>query len=97
MPEPVFAKCLGEEIWALLLEKALAKFCGSYAALSGGTVGWAFQALTGELKIVSYQKLEKNWRRRLMNREKQLQKGARNPMSSWWCWSPGHWEEGIEI
>ena len=76
VPEPVFAKCLGEEIWALLLEKAVAKFCGGYGALSGGTVGWAFQVLTGEPKIVSYQKKERSWQRRLMNREKQLEKGA---------------------
>jgi len=88
VPEPTFAKPLGEEIWVLLLEKAVAKFCGSYGVLSGGTVAWAFQLLTGETEIVSYQKLpEETWRRRFMNREKQIMKGAKNPLSCWWNWN----------
>lgn len=45
---PSFAKCSTSSIWPLLLEKAFAKFCGSYAALEGGQTIWALEALTGD-------------------------------------------------
>ena len=32
----------------ILIEKAFAKFCGSFAALDGGHELWAFEALTGD-------------------------------------------------
>ncbi|CAE7386954.1 Lmf1 [Symbiodinium sp. CCMP2456] len=84
---PTFAKPLGEEIWVQLIEKAMAKFCGSYGALSGGGVAWAFQVLTGAIHVLSFEKLsENNWRRRFMHQQKQLERGARNPRSSWWKW-----------
>lgn len=44
---PVFAKPKGNELWVLLLEKAFAKFVGSYGRLDGGHTMWAFQAMTG--------------------------------------------------
>lgn len=67
----------------------MAKFCGSYAALSGGGADWAFQVFTGYTKIVAYWKLDddtSNWRRCFLNREKQLQNGAKNPLNNWYGW-----------
>ena len=46
--EPLFAKRHGSELWPMILEKAVAKFCGSYSALSGGFSVWAWQAMTGD-------------------------------------------------
>ena len=44
----LFAQPNGHELWVSMLEKAFAKFCGSYGALDGGQTGWAFNALTGD-------------------------------------------------
>ena len=46
--EPLFAKPHGAELWTMVLEKAVAKFCGSYAALAGGFSVWAWQVMTGD-------------------------------------------------
>lgn len=46
--EMLFAQPNGHELWVSMLEKAFAKFCGSYGALDGGQTGWAFNALTGD-------------------------------------------------
>ena len=45
-PSPVCSQLPkgGEEEWALLCEKAVAKFCGSYAMLDGGSTSFALQA-----------------------------------------------------
>eukprot|EP00928_Gymnodinium_smaydae_P089914 TRINITY_DN73798_c0_g1_i1.p1 TRINITY_DN73798_c0_g1~~TRINITY_DN73798_c0_g1_i1.p1 ORF type:complete len:636 (+),score=123.50 TRINITY_DN73798_c0_g1_i1:56-1909(+) len=47
---PLFAQLKGDSgsLWALLLEKAFAKFCGSYERLVSGSASWAWQALTGQ-------------------------------------------------
>jgi len=46
--EPLFSQPNGNELYAMLLEKAFAKFCGSYAALEGGQTIWAIRAMTGD-------------------------------------------------
>jgi hypothetical protein len=38
----------GNELWAMLVEKAFAKFCGGYPKLDGGLSVWAWKALTGD-------------------------------------------------
>jgi len=86
-PRPVFAEPLGEEIWVALLEKAFAKFCGSYGSLSGGGVAYAFQVLTGKPDVISYaREKDQTWRRRRVNRKNQAKKGTRNPRSACWTW-----------
>jgi hypothetical protein len=44
---PLFGRAAGNKVWALLLEKAMAKFVGSYARLSGGAEPYALTAFTG--------------------------------------------------
>ena len=46
--QPKYMQCDGKELWAVLLEKAFAKFVGSYAALDGGWAVWGWAALTGD-------------------------------------------------
>jgi len=45
---PLFSQPNGNQLWAILLEKAFAKFCGSYANLEGGHTIWALRAMTGD-------------------------------------------------
>lgn len=45
---PVFSQPNGNELYAMLLEKAFAKFCGSYEKLEGGQTIWAIRAMTGD-------------------------------------------------
>eukprot|EP01062_Namystynia_karyoxenos_P063111 TRINITY_DN55929_c0_g1_i1.p2 TRINITY_DN55929_c0_g1~~TRINITY_DN55929_c0_g1_i1.p2 ORF type:complete len:469 (+),score=151.93 TRINITY_DN55929_c0_g1_i1:63-1409(+) len=45
---PLFAKPNGHEMWVMLLEKAVAKFCGSYDKLQGGITCWGLGLLTGD-------------------------------------------------
>jgi len=45
---PLFSQPNGNELYAMLLEKAFAKFCGSYASLEGGQTIWAIRAMTGD-------------------------------------------------
>ena len=53
---PLFGRPNGRQVWALILEKAMAKFVGSYAHLSGGTEPFAFMALTGFPLVYVFQR-----------------------------------------
>eukprot|EP01062_Namystynia_karyoxenos_P083762 TRINITY_DN9701_c0_g1_i2.p1 TRINITY_DN9701_c0_g1~~TRINITY_DN9701_c0_g1_i2.p1 ORF type:complete len:405 (+),score=112.07 TRINITY_DN9701_c0_g1_i2:1250-2464(+) len=46
--KPVFARPHGNELWVMLLEKAVAKLMGGYKKLDGGTSAFAFAMLTGD-------------------------------------------------
>ena len=81
-------------MWVLLLEKAFAKFCGSYSELSGGHAMWAMQAITGDYcsrwEFNNQSDLEDNigeknnklkyWKRYVMDYQKAK---SRNPKKDW--------------
>jgi len=64
MPQALYAKPHGKETWVMLLEKAFAKLCGSYAATEGGITEWAISAMTGG-NAWRYERTasEKSWER----------------------------------
>lgn len=53
-----FTKPHGNEIWVPLLEKAVAKFCGSYGNLNGGQALYAWQIMTGCTDLLEFRKQE---------------------------------------
>lgn len=58
----LFMQPHGNELWAVLLEKAFAKFCGSYANLEGGLTIWAVRAMTGDpAREFALEADKKNW------------------------------------
>ena len=61
---PEYMKCDGKELWPVLLEKAFAKFCGSYNALDGGWAVWGWRVLTGDnIFRLKYDDGAKEWKR----------------------------------
>ncbi len=48
---PLFANPSGNEMWCLLLEKAMAKFVGTYARIAGGHEPFALIAFTGYSQV----------------------------------------------
>jgi len=44
----IFTQPNGNELYVMLLEKAFAKFCGSFANMEGGMTIWAIRAMTGD-------------------------------------------------
>eukprot|EP00919_Chromeraceae_sp_WS-2016_P060222 GHVR01143013.1.p1 GENE.GHVR01143013.1~~GHVR01143013.1.p1 ORF type:complete len:617 (-),score=104.11 GHVR01143013.1:164-2014(-) len=51
---PVFAKPADNQLWCMLIEKAFAKFVGSYENLKGGHMPYALQCMTGEEKQLKW-------------------------------------------
>ena len=58
--QPLFAVPNGNQMWAALLEKAVAKFVGSYAALAGGHEPFAMIAFTGFPQVYQFKRLPVN-------------------------------------
>lgn len=67
---PVFVKPIGGSMWALMLEKAMAKYAGSYSRLVGGKSEWGFTLLTG----ISQQ----FWWRKISSADTVIEKKHRN-------------------
>ena len=63
--QPIFAQSTGAAMWVSLLEKAFAKYVGSYAALDGGSIAFALNALTGDpvFRMKRYDFAAGAWRR----------------------------------
>jgi len=74
--ETVFMHPNGCELWAILLEKAFAKFVGSYGALDGGLAVWAWHAMTGDNVYDFKKRPNGSWIRRdlvFLNKKKGLE------------------------
>lgn len=55
----------GGELWAILMEKAFAKFHGSYGALKGGFAAYAWHTMTGDYVFqFHHDRQAKMWRRK---------------------------------
>tara|TARA_B100000073_G_scaffold246377_1_gene206841 strand:+ start:10716 stop:12431 length:1716 start_codon:yes stop_codon:yes gene_type:complete len=67
IPRPLYAQPHENEMYIILIEKALAKICGSYSKLCGGYPILAWMVLTGckDLQIWGKNKKNKNWIKRI--------------------------------
>ena len=55
--KPLFAVPNGNQMWASLLEKAMAKFVGTYAQIAGGHEPFAMIALTGFPQVYQFKRV----------------------------------------
>jgi calpain-15 len=58
--KPLFAIPNGNQMWAALLEKAVAKFVGTYAQIAGGHEPFAMIAFTGFPQVYQYKRVPTN-------------------------------------
>lgn len=69
---PVFTKPNGNEMWVMILEKAFAKYIGSYAMIEGGYPLFALQTFTGgAVYKFNYDNASDSWKRFEMKVEMQ--------------------------
>jgi hypothetical protein len=64
--QAIYMRPNGRELWAVILEKAFAKFCGSYHNLNGGCTAWALHAMTGNYVLRLAKSAEARWTRKNM-------------------------------
>ena len=74
----------GGELWAILMEKAFAKFHGSYGALKGGFAAFAWHTMTGDY-VFQFHRDQKArmWRRKDLvfgGKEVGRREGPREPL-----------------
>lgn len=68
---PIFTDPRGNELWVMLLEKAFAKFEGSYAAIEGGHPLYAMHCFTGDMVAkFNFDSTKGIWRRLEMKVDK---------------------------
>lgn len=87
-PRPTFAQATGEELWVLLLEKAMAKWCGSYGALDGGQDTWAFMVLTGQSEVECLRKRKEGGWNKCRSDPSTIH--AHSPHGMRWRWTSGY-------
>eukprot|EP00929_Paragymnodinium_shiwhaense_P009503 TRINITY_DN113699_c0_g1_i1.p1 TRINITY_DN113699_c0_g1~~TRINITY_DN113699_c0_g1_i1.p1 ORF type:complete len:360 (+),score=49.61 TRINITY_DN113699_c0_g1_i1:39-1118(+) len=97
---PAFAKPNGGELWVMLLEKAFAKFVGSYAAISGGNPAYAFIAFSGCTDGLSYwpptepRNTTGSWLRLHVDCQKAVDEGkAKDPMGLGFWYGPQYGDD----
>lgn len=62
--QPIFSNPKGNEMWVMLLEKAIAKLCGNYGNIEGGYPLFAMRAITGdEVNTFTFNKASDQWNR----------------------------------
>jgi len=64
--QPRFMKPNGNELWAILIEKAYAKYVGSYATLDGGFTLWGWHTMTGDNVFRLSRNADPTWKRQNM-------------------------------
>ena len=69
--DPIFAgpQPRSRELWVMVLEKAFAKAMGSYAALEGGHVVFALEAMTGN-DVLAFKKVKRKKKKRKKKKKK---------------------------